>query len=727
MKRIITLLFAIAILATLAHAKFVPDPIVQYKIDARLDPQAKTVNGHEVIVWKNHTNDTIPDLQFHLYLNAFKNNQSTFMKEGGAESRRVKFRNKADSWGYEQIHLFKVDGADLTGKLEFIRPDDGNTADQTVVRVVLPRPIPPHGSVTIEIDWTSKLPHVFARTGFHDNFFLVAQWFPKPGVYEAAGERHRKVGGWNTHQFHSSTEFYADYGTFDVRLTVPYQYEIGATGDEIEKPVVGGPSSFPPNSLPSLLPPWETSTHHFYQEDVHDFAWTTQPKAQMMKVVRWFNPDQQVTAAEYADWAKKANVSLDEIKLQPVKVTLLIQREHANQTDRHFRAIFAGLKWYGLMFGKYPYDVVTAVDPPYGGMGAAGMEYPTFFTCGTSYWPGAKQGDPEGVTVHEFGHQFWYGLVGNNEFEEAWLDEGFNTYSTTKTLAYEFGPDYAYQHMFGVPVPAQSWLSLPVPRYPWNGVGEIPIGQYWEWVAIPPVGNRIKGYAADAQSDAMERYAWLDLDRGSYRTQAYLKPELTLHTLESLLGDKWWPTIRAYQLKYRWKHPDAQDFVDTVTQVSGSDMKWFFDQELYGSGMLNYSVFFTAEKTSPYKGFVDNQNGVPELSAPAKEPNPHLADESTVVVRRLGEQTFPVTVRVKFEDGSEKRENWDGQYRWTKFYYPGKKVVAAEVDPDHQLRLEVQRVDNSYLAEPVKLASEKWYLRWVVWIQNVMMAFSHFS
>lgn len=713
MKRIITLLFAVALLATFAEAKYVPDPIVRYKIDARLDVQAKTVKGHEVIVWKNHTTDTIPDLQFHLYLNAFKNNQSTFMKEGGAESRRVKFRSKGDRWGYDQLQQLKVDGADLTGRVQYIQPDDGNRDDQTVARLMLPKPIPPHGSVTIEIDWTSKLPHVFARTGFHDNFFIVAQWFPKPGVYEAAGDRHRAVGGWNTHQFHMSTEFYADYGPFDVNLTVPSNFEIAATGDQ--RSAHNNPDG--------------TTTYNYYQEDVHDFAWTTQPKSQMMKVVRMFNPDEHVTASEYADWARKANVSLSDIKLQPVKVTLVIQREHANQIDRHFRAIFAGLKWYGLMFGKYPYDVVTAVDPPFGGLGGGGMEYPTFFTCGTSYWPGVKEGDPEGVTVHEFGHQFWYGLVGNNEFEEAWLDEGFNSYSTTKTMNYEYGPSYAYQHIAGIPIPAQSWLNLPVPRYPWNGVEHLPLGAFWEWVAIDPFRSRIRSYLANAKTDQLERYAWLDLDRTSYGDQAYFKPELVLDTLEALLGDKWWPTIRAYQLRYRWKHPDAQDFMNTVSEVSGRDMKWFFDQQLYQTNTLDYSVSFTAERDPGRHGFFDSGTKIDLIEAD-KQASKATPYSSSVLVRRVGEQIFPVTLLVKFDDGSQKRETWDGgndQYRWTKFDYPGKKVVSASIDPDFQWKLEVPRTDDSVLAEPVELASQKWYLRWVVWIQNVMSAASYFG
>jgi hypothetical protein len=695
-----------------AHAKYIPDPIVRYKIDARLDPAAKTVTGHEIIVWRNHTTDAIPDLQFHLYLNAFKNSYTTFMREGHGHHRESRFRGRPNEWGYEQISSLNVDGQDLTAGMRFIQPDDGNYYDQTVLEVPLPKPIPAGASVTIEIAWTSKLPRVFARTGFQDNFFLVGQWFPKPGVYEAKGERHRAQGGWNCHQFHANTEFYADYGTWDVTLTVPSDFEIAATGAlRHEHTQTDG-----------------TTVHNFYQEDVHEFAWAAQPRSQVLKIERRFKADEQVSPAEIDEWSRKTGAPPEEVKLQDVNVTLFIQREHRDQIERHYRAAFEAIKWFGLMYGKYPYDVLTVVDPPYGGLGAAGMEYPTFITAGTSYWPGAHKLSPEYVTVHEFGHQFWYGLVGNNEFEEAWLDEGFTSYSTGKVLERAYGPDYQYEQVFGVPIPTQPWLDLPIPRYPWKGIGNLPLGQYWEWVPLGESYGRAKIYAEDAQDDAMERYAWLDLNIDSYRVQAYAKPELTLRTLEALLGDAWPKVIRTYQQRWRFKHPDAIDFTGTVREVSGQDMKWFFDQTVYGTGMLNYSVSFTSGETPFQRGWFDDASGKPQPALPPEESPPHRPIESEVRVRRLGEMQFPVTVLVRFEDGSEVREHWDGQYRWTKFKYTGKpKIVSAQIDPDFQWKLEVQRTDDSYQAQPVRLAADKWYLRWVIWIENVLMAFSFFS
>jgi len=214
--------------------------------------------------------------------------------------------------------------------------------------------------------------------------------------------------------------------------------------------------------------------------------------------------------------------------------------------------------------------------------------------------------------------------------------------------------------------------------------------------------------------------------QGDGIVNAAAKKKKILRTLESLLGDAWPKVIRTYQQRWRFKHPDAIDFMDTVREVSGQDMKWFFDQTVYGTGMLNYSVSFTSGEAPLHRGLFDDVGGKPQLAAQQNRPQRPI--ESEVLVRRLGEMQFPVTVLVRFEDGSEVREHWDGQYRWAKFKYASRpKIVSAQVDPEFQWKLEVHRTDDSYQAQPVRLAADKWYLRWVVWIENVLMAFSFFS
>ncbi|MBO0799616.1 MAG: M1 family metallopeptidase, partial [Blastocatellia bacterium] len=428
-----------------------PQNIASYKIDVKLKldekGRPKDLMGRERLIWLNDSPDIINDLQFHLYLNAFKNEKSTFLRESGGQLRGD--RIERGEWGWIDVNELKIDGGDdLTAKIEFIHPDDDNADDQSVIRVPLAKPINPGEKITLDIKFTAKLPRVFARTGYWGQFALVGQWFPKIGVWESVGERRRAVAGWNCHQFHANSEFYADFGNYDVTITVPaiYRGKIGATG-KMEAETVNSDG---------------TVSYNFSQTNVHDFAWTIDPN--YLVVTRQFKADEQVNESEINEWARRLELNQDQIRLKDVAVTLLIQPEHRGQIDRHFAAAFNAIKYFGLWYGKYPYATLTIVDPPYNGGGAAGMEYPTFITAGTSWWPGRDQ-NPEEVVVHEFGHQFWQGMVASNEFEESWLDEGFNTYSTAKVLKQAYGANLIPVKLFtGIPL-----FYLPVEiRHPYE-------------------------------------------------------------------------------------------------------------------------------------------------------------------------------------------------------------------------------------------------------------------
>ena len=172
------------------------DHVVRYDITARLDPAAKTITGHETLTWHNESPDAVPELRFHLYLNAFQNERSTFIRESGGQLRGDTMAK--DDWGYIEITRMQLaSGRDLTHVIRFVHPDDNNADDQTVIAVPLPESVPPGRTITLGIDFLSKLPKVFARTGYHEDFFMVGQWFPKIGVYEKAGDRYAKVGAWN--------------------------------------------------------------------------------------------------------------------------------------------------------------------------------------------------------------------------------------------------------------------------------------------------------------------------------------------------------------------------------------------------------------------------------------------------------------------------------------------------------------------------------------------------
>ena len=194
----------------------------------------------------------------------------------------------------------------------------------------------PGESTTLTIAWTSHVPRTFARTGVIGDFYFLGQWFPKIGVLEDTG--------WNCHQFHAATEFFSDFGSYDVQLTVPTGWTVGATGTEQGRRDAG-------NGL---------TTHHYHAADVHDFAWTTSP-----------------------DYLERT-ATFTHPTLPPVVMRLLLQPEHASQADRHFAAARATLRYYGEWFGPYPYAHITIVDPAWQS-GADGMEYPTLFTAGTRW------------------------------------------------------------------------------------------------------------------------------------------------------------------------------------------------------------------------------------------------------------------------------------------------------------------------------------------------------
>lgn len=190
--------------------------MVNYQIDAKLDASKKTVDATEWLTYKNLTGKPQQTFPFHLYLNAFQP-QSTFMTETRLYGTRGMGPNNGwdpKHYGAVRISKFEVEGTgDLTDKMEFIQPDDGNANDHTVMQVTLPKAIAPGASVQFRMTFHDQLPEVVERMGYHRDFFMVGQWFPKVGVWWQ--------GAWNCHQFHATTEFFSDFGTYDVRVTLP--------------------------------------------------------------------------------------------------------------------------------------------------------------------------------------------------------------------------------------------------------------------------------------------------------------------------------------------------------------------------------------------------------------------------------------------------------------------------------------------------------------------------
>jgi hypothetical protein len=366
--------------------------------------------------------------------------------------------------------------------------------------------------------------------------------------------------------------------------------------------------------------------------------------------------------------------------LPPVDMRLLLQPEHDGQADRHFDATRATLKYYGEWYGPYPYGHITIVDPAWQS-GAGGMEYPTLFTAGTRWLAPARVTTPESVTVHEAGHQFWYGMVGNNEFEHAWLDEGFNTFSTARAVAQVFDPNYLAVRYFGGFVP---WVFR-----------DIRISRETD-------GNRLTGYRRDAESDEQSTpsFRYFPATGGNI---TYNKTALWLNTMERWLG---WPTVQrimsTFFTAWTFKHPQPADFFRTASDVAGADLTWFFDQAHRSSNVFDY--------------------GIQDL----KSERDGDRFRTTVVVRRYGEAVFPVDVLVTFENGDRVTERWDGRERWMMYVYERPSpALHAQVDPNRVLLLDVSPTNNSRTLRPQgRRAATKWSAKWLVWLEDCLLTWA---
>ena len=369
--------------------------IASYEIDLVLDVDDKKVRADQKLFWKNPSETPVSELQFHIYYNAFKNTESTFMKDRGVfEGLLSDALAKGCGWAKTEIlEMIDEDGNDLVDNMTYIQPDDDNTADQTVLRVVLDKPVQPGEIDTFQMKWVANVPKIMPRTGYNKDYYFMVQWFPKVGVYELAGSRYAEQDQWNCHQYHSTGEYYSDFGDYKVSIDVPADYVVGASGLLKEKNENG-----------------DRAVWTYEVEDVIDFAWTTSPHYSVLK---------------------------DEWK--DVQIKLLTYSNHEHCAPRFFQSMKNVLEFMDEHVGEYPYPSITIVDPPIHGLYTGGMEYPTLISAlSFCFFPQGVR-TPEILVTHEFIHQYFMQMVATHEVEEPWMDEGFTTYFESRVMNKYYG------------------------------------------------------------------------------------------------------------------------------------------------------------------------------------------------------------------------------------------------------------------------------------------------
>jgi aminopeptidase N len=472
---------------------------------------------------------------------------------------------------------------------------------------------------------------------------MVAQWFPKLGVFE--GE-----AGWNCHQFHAASEFFADFGDYRVRLTIPRGWVVGATGEQISREPVA-----------------TNDVVEFFARGVHDFAWTTAPPELMSSFEVEFDPGRHVPTVWLERAARQLDLGAVDLELPPMTIQFLVPESQGVLIPRMIRAARLAIAWYGLYLGPYPHPQLTVVSPPPGAGAAGGMEYPTLITTGASRLDASPvlswRKRIEAVTVHEIGHQYFQGMLATNEFEAAWLDEGLTTWAENRCLSDMVADGLAPEIRF-----AGFWGTERV----------------WASFEDPPV--------------TIDRPNWERRRLVDSFFASYAKPALAVKTLEGIYGeDRVTRAIRAYVAEHRHDHPTGLDLQHTLETALGEDLEWFFESVIRGDRIPDWAVLSVRHhRVRPAEGMVWRDGGWHETDG---------ADEAgqwriEIDLGRFTDLAGPVEVELRWEDGRIERRIWSGRDRWVRWVEESPEaVVGVVIDPDGDWALETKRADNYWRNE----------------------------
>ncbi|MEK3663180.1 M1 family metallopeptidase [Paenibacillus sp. FSL F4-0236] len=588
--------------------------VVEYHIDVQLVPDTETLIASETVTWTHPGVKPVSDLYFHMYPNAFASPDTTFMKESGGTLRGDTMPEN----GFGSMTLTDLrttEGTSLMQRVQFVQPDDGNVNDKTLLKVHLPQPVNGGESVTLKLQYEVQLPKIFARMGASGNFVMAGQWFPKLSVYEPMGTRGVKEEGWDLHQYHGTSEFYSDFGIFNVTIAVPSDYTVAATG-------------FPVKNAKLKQ---DQKIYQFYADDVHDFAWAASP---------------DFTVAEEA-------FSTPEVP--GVRIKVYLDPLHKDLKERYLQAAKAALAYFSKWYGPYPYSTLSIIVPPKEGNGAGGMEYPTLITAF-----GATDSSPdtslERTVVHEIGHQYFYGMVASNEFEEAWLDESFTSYAEDRLMEQEYG--------IKTNLPLQSSLVT--------------------------------------KSEPLNLETWKYAGAESYSRNVYIRGKLVLKDIERQVGTKAMNSIMStYARKFRFQHPTTSDFQKVIEKVTKKSWQPYFEDYIYGGGAPDFSVdTITIKKNGnsdaqSYESIVKITNkGSHYIDVPIKFTFADGSDTERVWSGEGAETTFQLL--------------------------SDKLLLSAEVDPEHTILLENKHLNNFRLAEIEPKTLSRWTLSVTKLVETVL-------
>jgi hypothetical protein len=491
---------------------------VNYNIQVSLDDQKHQLSGNETIQYTNHSPSTLNFIWFHLWPNAYKDDKTAFAQQIKKNQDAYK-KFKKSKKGYIDSLNFTVDG--VVAVLET------DPAQIDVAKLVLPKPLAPGKTISIATKFLVQLPSFSSRSGYDDGMYMICQWYPKPAVFD-----HK---GWHAFSYLDQGEFYSEYGQFDVAITLPIDYVVGATGtldtkEEVEKyKRIGAANNSKTKGAAEKyfygrIEPSKTLRYH--ADNVGDFAW-------------------------FAD--KDFTILYDTTQLsngKKIDVFSFFHQQKNTEWINSIQYIKDAVHYYGDWLGDYEYPVVSAVEGPKQ-LTSGGMEYP-MITMITS--PGASAKLLDAVITHEVGHNWFMGMLGSNERDHAWMDEGLNSFFQYRYEAEK----YRFNSIFGEKVSAQ--------------LKDLEAEEF-EKVVYQVIGQNmpLDGGAIETKSPDFP-------DKDKYGVIIYVKTAQWAFLLEDFIGKlKFAEVMMTYFNTWKFKHPYPEDFRAIVKKLSGKNLDNIFD------------------------------------------------------------------------------------------------------------------------------------------------------
>lgn len=505
---------------------------VDIEIHVILDDKNHQLIGKEKITYKNNSKDELEYIILHLWPNAYKEIDTELGKQL-LENRQTNFYFSKEAYrGYIDDLNFKVDGKKVSWVFS------GDNID--IAKVYLEEPLKPGGTVEITTPFTVKIPvGIYSRLGHIGQQYQITQWYPKPAVYDKAG--------WHPMPYLSQGEFYSEFGTHDVYITLPKNYVVGATGDLVNgteeikwlnKRVALTDSIVSLDSIviehQEIPSDAETKTLHYHQENVHDFAWF----------------------ADKNYYVLKSQVELPHTK-RKVDTWVMFNATRMDLWKDATTYVDQALYYYSLWNGDYPYNHCTAVD---GSISAGGgMEYPNITVINTPM----DAIDLETVIVHEVGHNWFYGILGSNERDHAWMDEGINSFYEMRYI----NMLHSDANYFGEDSTTRSIMKL-------FGLDRV-TNEY---------ANRVSyEYMSNTNNDQPISTPSAEFSPSNYGVIVYGKAAVAFNNLMGYLGEeKFDKCMREYYTKWKFKHPQPEDLKHVLESCSGTNLDWFF-KDLIGT------------------------------------------------------------------------------------------------------------------------------------------------